>query len=134
MSEYSVDAGGSNDRDQGSPQIVCKSDPTKPIPLTIHPNLVQISQLLQAMSELDKGLLNERRTELEKQRKRREQQELNQKLTAQLAELKEQCAQAEKRQVDLRNELARVEDIRKEQKKIDIQKRKDEGNYWLPVE
>lgn len=86
------------------------------------------------MSDLEKGLLEERRAQLEKQRKRREQEKLNHILNAQLAELKEQCAQSEKKHAVLRDELAREERIRKQHEKIDMEERRREGNFWMPIQ
>jgi hypothetical protein len=95
--------------------------------------LSQIEDLMQAMDDLDKGLLEERRAVLAEERRQRELRERNQVLNAQFTELKERCAAAEKRHAALKQDLAREERIRKQHEKLDLEERRRDGNFWMPI-
>jgi hypothetical protein len=85
------------------------------------------------MNDLEKGLLDERRTVLAEERRHREMHELHQALIDDFAQMKARSSNFGQKRDGLDGALAKEENVQKGHNRIDLERRKKEGNYWMPL-
>lgn len=90
---------------------------------------MEIEDMLQGMNEIDKGLLEQRRKEIDEERAQRADSERNKALKLQLAELKDKYGTGKERGTALQESLAKEETTRKEQQEKDTEQVRGAGKY-----